>query len=49
MYHGNESDSFLGPKIWDLGSNGLKSINNLEAFKKTIKNDHQRNAIAEFL
>ena len=34
MYHGTESISFLGPKIWNILPNTLKKINSLEAFNR---------------
>ena len=37
VYHGTESISHLGPKIWDILPENLKSIDNLEHFKKEIK------------
>ena len=37
VYHGIESISLLGPKIWDLLPEKLKNIDNLEHFKKEIK------------
>ena len=37
MYHGTESISNLGSKIWDLVPSNLKEINNLDRFKKAIK------------
>ena len=37
VYHGTESISYLGPKIWDILSEKLKKIENLEHFKKEIK------------
>ena len=36
-YHGTESISYLGPKIWDILPEKLKYIDNLEHFKKEIK------------
>ena len=36
IYHGTESISNLGPKIWDILPE-LKNIENLEHFKKEIK------------
>ena len=36
-YHGTESISYLGPKIWDILPEKLKNIENLEHFKKSIK------------
>ena len=37
MYHGTESISNLGPKIWDLVPRNLKEISELDKFKKAIK------------
>ena len=37
VYHGTESISFLGPKIWDILPETLKNIENLEHFKKEVK------------
>ena len=37
VYHGTESISFLGPKIWDILPEKLKNIENLALFKKEIK------------
>ena len=37
VYHGTESISFLGPKIWDMLPEKLKNIETLEVFKKEIK------------
>ena len=34
VYHGTESISYLGPKIWDILLEKLKNIDNLEHFKK---------------
>ena len=34
VYHGTESISYLGPKIWDILPEKLKNIDNLEHFKK---------------
>ena len=36
VYHGTESISYLGPKIWDILSEKLKNIDNLGHFKKEI-------------
>ena len=36
-YNGTESESFLGPIIWDLAPNELKDVGNIAAFKKAIK------------
>ena len=37
MYHGSESISFLGPKIWNILPDRLKNVNSIEAFKMKIK------------
>ena len=37
VYHGTESLSFLGPKIWDLVPLEMKQAENLESFKAKIK------------
>ena len=37
VYHGTESISYLGPKIWDILPEKLKNIDNLEHFKREIK------------
>ena len=37
MYHGTDSTSYFGPKIWDIPPEKLKNTENLEHFKKAIK------------
>ena len=37
VYHGTESLSFLGPKIWDLVPNEIKTSESLDIFKNKIK------------
>ena len=37
VYHGTESISYSGSKIWDILPEKLKNIDNLEHFKKEIK------------
>ena len=37
VYHGTESLSFLGPKIWELVPSEIKQSENLEIFKNKIK------------
>ena len=37
VYHGQESISFIGPKIWNIIPDRLKNANNIEAFKMQIK------------
>ena len=37
VYHGTESLSFLGPKIWDLVPLEIKQCESLEVFKHKIK------------
>ena len=36
-YHGSESVSFLGPKIWDMLPDDYKGIENLNTFKNKIR------------
>ena len=36
-YHGTESLSYLGPKVWDILPEKLRNMDNLESFKKEIK------------
>ena len=38
VYHGTESLSFLGPKIWDLVQVELKQSETLYSFKSKIRN-----------
>ena len=37
VYHGSESISFLGPKIWNILLDRLKNANSIEAFKMQIR------------
>ena len=37
VYHGTESLSFLGPKVWDLVPLEIKQLESLEFFKLKIK------------
>ena len=37
VFHGSESISYLGPKIWDIVPFELKELTSLNAFKKGIK------------
>ena len=37
VYHGNESISYLGPKIWDIVPIELKYAHSLNSFKKSIR------------
>ena len=37
VYHGTESISCLGPKLWDILPEKRKSVDNLEHFEKEIK------------
>ena len=37
VYHGTESISYLGPKIWDILPEKLRNIENLEHFENAIK------------
>ena len=37
VYHGTESISYLGPKIWDIVPVELKNAQSLHSFKKFIR------------
>ena len=37
VYHGSESASYLGPKIWEQIPNAIKNKDSLIGFKKEIK------------
>ena len=37
VYHGTESISYLGSKIWDILPDDYKTIQNLDTFKIKIK------------
>ena len=37
VYHGTESISYLGPKIWDIVPIELKNAQSLNSFKKSIR------------
>ena len=39
MYHGWESISHLGPRIWNTLPHRLKNANSIEAFKMQIRNE----------
>ena len=36
-FHGNESNSYLGPKVWDILPIELKELTSAVAFNKGIK------------
>ena len=38
VYYGTESLSWLAPKVWELISSNIKSLENFPKFKKVIKN-----------
>ena len=44
MYHGTESLSNLGPRIWNLVSDKLKQLVDFRAFKKEIKKWKPKNS-----
>ena len=46
VYHGLESISFLGPKIWNVLSDRLKNANSIEAFKMQIKKPKPENCLS---
>ena len=37
VYHGRESASYLGPKLWELISTVIRQIDTLPGFKKAIQ------------
>ena len=37
VYHGTESISYLGPKIWNIVPAELKNVQSLNSFKKSIR------------
>ena len=37
VYHGTESISHLGPKVWDIVPTELKNVQSLSSFKKSIR------------
>ena len=37
VYHGSESVSLLGPKLWDILPNNYNDIDNLNTFKNKFK------------
>ena len=37
VYHGTESISYLGPKIWDIVPTNLNNAQSLNSFKKSIR------------
>ena len=49
VYHGTESISYLGPKVWDILPNIYKTIDGRHKFKKAIKNGNLRIALVEFV
>ena len=48
VYHGSESASYLGPKLWELLPPVIRKIDTLSGFKKAIKNGKLAIAHAEF-
>ena len=48
VYHGSESISFLGPKIWNILPDRLKNVNSIEAFKMQIKKGNLKIAHVRF-
>ena len=48
VFHGSESISYLGPKIWDIVPFELKELTSLNAFKNGIKNSNQKTALAGY-
>ena len=42
VYHGTESISYFGPKIWDILPDDYKTIGNLDTFKLKLKKGNQK-------
>ena len=49
VFHGSESISYLGPKIWDIAPLELKDLTSLNAFKKGIENGNQKIVLAGYV
>ena len=49
VFHGTESISFLGPKIWSLFPETFKNIDSLESFKISIRNGILKIAHADYV
>ena len=49
LYHGAESLSFLGPKIWELVPEELRQSESLYSFKLKINNWYPLNVHAEYV
>ena len=49
VFHGSESISYLGPKIWDIVPSELKQLTSLNAFIKGLKNDNQKIVLAGYV
>ena len=45
VFHGSESISYLGPKIWEIVPLELKELTSVVAFKKGIKEWKPRKAM----
>ena len=45
VYHGTESLSYLGPKVWDKHPNAYKNVDGLNKFKKAIKRWKPENSL----
>ena len=42
VFHGSKSTSYLGTKIWDIGTLEQKELTSLNALKKDIKTGNQK-------
>ena len=49
VFHGSESISYLGPKIWDIVPLELKELTSLNGFKKGIKKWQQKIVLAGYV
>ena len=48
VWHGTESVSYLGPKIWDLVPNEIKESKSLNAFKFKIEGGSLKNVLVKY-
>ena len=48
VWHGTESVSYLGPKIWDLVPNEIKESKSLNAFKFKREGGSLKNVLVKY-
>ena len=49
LYHGRESISCLGPKVWNFNPPDLQLLSFLISFKKAIRNWIPKKALVDFV